>query len=239
MGNDLKTYWLVSEKSWHESLFNTLISTVNANWHWCKTKKDFSIEQLEKYQPDKIFIPHWSYIIPENIYSKYTCIVFHMTDLPFGRGGSPLQNLIVLGKETTKISALKVSKGVDTGAIYLKKDLTLEGTAFEIFKRSSSVIEQMIIDIINLNPTPIEQQGEVVEFKRRTREDGNIKNLENINQIYDYIRMLDCEGYPNAFIELPNYTIEFTQAKIINENELTSHVRIFKKQTNTTSSSTS
>ena len=38
-----------------------------------------------------------------------------MTDLPFGRGGTPLQNLIVKGFDKTKISALKVTKGIDAG----------------------------------------------------------------------------------------------------------------------------
>ena len=30
-----------------------------------------------------------------------------MTDLPYGRGGSPLQNLIIRGFESTKISAIE------------------------------------------------------------------------------------------------------------------------------------
>ena len=30
----------------------------------------------------------------QEIHENYKCIIFHMTDLPFGRGGSPLQNLI-------------------------------------------------------------------------------------------------------------------------------------------------
>ena len=44
-----------------------------------------------------------------------------MTDLPFGRGGSPLQNLIVRGYKSTKLTAIKVQSGIDTGDIYLKK----------------------------------------------------------------------------------------------------------------------
>jgi len=56
-----------------------------------------------------------------------------MTDLPLGRGGSPLQNLIERGIEKTKISALKVEDGVDTGDIFIKEPLNLKGTAEEIF----------------------------------------------------------------------------------------------------------
>ena len=46
-----------------------------------------------------------------------------MTDLPFGRGGSPLQNLIERGIKQTKISAIKCVKELDGGDIYLKRDL--------------------------------------------------------------------------------------------------------------------
>ena len=51
--------------------------------------------------------------IPTEIFTSFECIVFHMTDLPYGRGGSPLQNLIVRGHKKTKVSALKVVKEVD------------------------------------------------------------------------------------------------------------------------------
>ena len=84
-------------------------------------------------------IPHWSYIIPKDIFNLFNCVVFHMTDLPFGRGGSPLQNLIIRGYEKTKISALKVTNGIDSGPIYLKKPLSLDGTAYEIMIRASQL----------------------------------------------------------------------------------------------------
>ena len=42
-----------------------------------------------------------------------------MTDLPFGRGGSPLQNLIVRGYKETMLSAIKCVGEVDAGPIYI------------------------------------------------------------------------------------------------------------------------
>jgi methionyl-tRNA formyltransferase len=53
--------------------------------------------------------------------------------LPYGRGGSPLQNLIDLGHKDTFVSALKMTEELDAGAIYLKKPLSLEGLAEEIY----------------------------------------------------------------------------------------------------------
>ena len=63
-----------------------------------------------------------------------------MTDLPYGRGGSPLQNLIVRGKKDTMLSAIQVEKELDAGAIYMKMPLSLEGSAAQILRRASNII---------------------------------------------------------------------------------------------------
>ncbi|QIB27495.1 formyltransferase family protein [Caloranaerobacter azorensis] len=181
--------------------------------HIITDKNELTYEKVKKINPKYIFFPHWSWIIPQNIYDNFTCIVFHMTDLPFGRGGSPLQNLIERGIENTKISAIKVDGGIDTGDIYLKKDLNLNGTAEEIYIRASKIIfNDMIPEIIAEQLIPKPQKGEVVEFKRRKPEQSEIKPELTIEQIYDYIRMLDAEEYPKAFIKFGKYRLEFSRA---------------------------
>jgi len=124
-----------------------------------------------------------------------------MTDLPYGRGGSPLQNLIVRGNKSTKITALKCVSELDAGPIYLKRPLSLVGTAEEILLRASDLIAEMIVELLQTQQVPVEQQGDVVEFNRRQPSDGNISELDSLMQIYDYIRMLDADGYPHAFID--------------------------------------
>jgi methionyl-tRNA formyltransferase len=226
----MNRYIFLSEKEWHKELFNSLKKTfINDHWFLIDTKSDFNLDNVNEINPKKIFIPHWSYIIPGSIFNKFECIVFHMTDLPYGRGGSPLQNLIIRGHKETIISAIKVEAGIDTGDIYLKKSLSLKGTAKEILLSATVIIGEMITEIIQNGITPIPQTGEVVEFKRRKPEDGNILELNDINLIYDYIRMLDCEGYPNAFIETDSIKIEFSKANLESNNNLTAHVRIFNK----------
>lgn len=177
-------------------------------------KEKLTPEILLQYEPKYIFIPHWSYIIPEAVFGRWTCVVFHMTDLPFGRGGSPLQNLIVRGFTHTKISAIRVDKGLDTGDIYGKEELELSGTADEILRRTSEIIfTKMIPYILEHDPQPVPQSGEVVTFRRRKPEDGRLLAEMDEKTIYDYIRMLDGEGYPNAFIELGDYTLRFCKAE--------------------------
>ncbi len=111
-------------------------------------KEELVYEKVKKYNPEYIFFPHWSWVISENIYKNFECIVFHMTDLPFGRGGSPLQNLIIRGIKNTKISAIRVTRGIDAGPIYLKKSLSLSGSAEDIYKRASKIIFASMIPYI-------------------------------------------------------------------------------------------
>jgi len=65
-------------------------------------------------------------------------------------------------------------------------------------------------------------------FSRRKAEDGNIGFLNDLHKVYDYIRMLDCEGYPPAFLETEFLKFEFFNA-LTSENEVNAHVRITKK----------
>ncbi|MBV9988014.1 MAG: hypothetical protein JO301_10060 [Chitinophagaceae bacterium] len=225
----MRSYILLSEKQWHDELFMQLKDSIGGNWYRISDKAEFNLTRLNELHPDKIFIPHWSYIIPAEIFEKYECIVFHMTDLPFGRGGSPLQNLIALGHESTKISALRVVRGIDEGDIYCKRDLDLSGTAKEIFLRSVPEIASMIKEIIQEEPRPVPQRGDVVKFKRRAPSDSNVGQLKEIKELYNFIRMLDCEGYPNAFIENEHFRFEFTAGKIEDPNTISADVRIIKK----------
>jgi methionyl-tRNA formyltransferase len=199
------------------------------DFHFIENKLELNLALLKEINPKYIFFPHWSYLIPEEIFNNFECIVFHMTDLPFGRGGSPLQNLISRGISHTKISAIKVVKDIDAGPVYLKKDLCLNGNAVEVFLRASLIISEMIDDIIENNPTPLEQTGDPVVFKRRKPEMSNIENLKQLEQLYDQIRMLDADGYPKAFIENENFRFEFSRASYKSDNSIIADVRIFKK----------
>lgn len=197
-------------------------------WILIEKIEDFALKNFSIIKPDFIFVTHWSYIIPEEIFNKYECIVFHMTDLPYGRGGSPLQNLIVRGKTQTKISALRVIKEIDAGDIYLKKDLSLYGTAEEIFIRANHIIGLMIEKIIKEKIKPVPQKGEVTKFKRRNPKMSNIKNIKDLEKLFDYIRMLDAEGYPLAFFENEYFKFEFSRASLKAES-IIADVKIIKK----------
>ena len=201
---NIENYFKLKEKYGHEF-----------NFHLISNSEALTEEFIQKINPNYIFFLHWSWIIPKNIYNNFNCVLFHMTDLPYGRGGSPLQNLIMNKVYKTKISAIKVSENIDSGDIYLKESLDIStGSAQNIFKRSSQItFEKMIPEFLSSKLSAKEQSGEIVTFKRRTPEQSSIKTVKDLSltSLYDFIRMLDGEGYPKAYIEIENIKIEFSQ----------------------------
>lgn len=151
-------------------------------------------------------------LFPVDVFERTKCIIFHMTDLPYGRGGSPLQNLIVRGHSETMVSALRCEAGLDTGPIYMKRPLSLLGSAREILLRATDVIAGMIADMVENWPQPVPQTGEPTLFKRRTPADSNWADARTLDAVYDHIRMLDADGYPPAFLDIGGFRLEFPRA---------------------------
>ncbi len=202
--------YLLSSKPWNTSLSRNLANTLNTSVFLVSNKLDFA-KKLDEKAPEWIFVLHWNHIISKKVWEKYKTIIFHMTDLPYGRGGSPLQNLIKLKHQDTMLSAIKCSETIDGGDIYLKKSLNLNGSAEEIFIRCNELIEKMIFEIVKKNPKPIPQNGNIVSFKRRKPYESDLNNCKNgdLQEWFDQIRMLDAEGYPFAFIEINGLKLQF------------------------------
>jgi methionyl-tRNA formyltransferase len=197
-----------------------------SNIYFINNKKELTYHNIITYNPDYVFFPHWSYIIPKEIFESFNCIIFHMTDLPFGRGGSPLQNLLERKIYKTKISAIKCTDILDGGDVYLKRDFDIShGNAREIYLRAADIISEMIDEVIMTNPKPIPQSGEVIEFKRRNPEQSDISKLCDLEMIYNYIRMLDAPGYPRAFVKKFSVKYEFYNAKLLS-NSLQAQVEV-------------
>ena len=136
-------YIIITKKKWDLKNFNNL------------GKNFIVLNKLNKrlvddINPKIIFFIHWSKLIRYSFYKKYLCIQFHASNLPKGRGGSPIQNQILLNTKRTKLSAFKVSKKLDSGPICLQNKLELNGTAQEIFKRMEKISILMIKKIVKI-----------------------------------------------------------------------------------------
>lgn len=207
---------IVSNKEWHKRFIPEIEARTGVKIVYLSHREEVAAEQFSVLHPRYIFFTHWSHIIPASVYEAFPCIVFHMTDLPFGRGGSPLQNLIVRGIYETKLSALRCTKELDGGDIYLKRSLSLWGSAEEIYLRAAELSKEMMIEILTRDIRPMPQQGEIVTFRRRHPADGDISTLGSLEKVFDFIRMLDADTYPPAFLETERLHLDFRRASLRN-----------------------
>ena len=219
-------YVVASSKDWYKVLPKSK-EYYNLNIIEIKAKADLNVESLEKINPRYIFFPHWNWRVDSEIFERYECVVFHTAPLPFGRGGSPIQNLILRNIEKTPVCALRMTEILDGGPIYDSIEVTLDGTITEIFSKISVCIEKLIIKICQENIKPQEQSGTAVLFNRLTYTDNELKSEYSIKELYDRIRMVDGEGYKNAYINFGDYKIDLKDSQIKN-NEIIAQIRLYR-----------
>lgn len=218
--SDRSTIVIATPHARYDSLERELRSGPALHVVRLREKAEVTAESLAALRPTFVFFPHWSWIIPPEIHTAFECVVFHMTDVPFGRGGSPLQNLIERGIYETQLSALRCTAELDAGPVYLKRPLSLHGSAEEIFVRVAALMSGMIREIVDRRIVPVAQHGEPTVFRRRRPQDGDMAALSRLDKIHDFIRMLDAEGYPPAFLELGKLHLEFSRSRLSHDHVL-------------------
>jgi methionyl-tRNA formyltransferase len=219
------SYLVATTKPWNIAQYDKFVAAVQGEWHLVDHQQALTRELIARIKPRYVFFPHWSWKVPAEIFNAAECVLFHMTDLPFGRGGSPLQNLIVRGETITKVSAVRMTEDIDAGAIYLKRPLSLDGTAEDIFRRVSMLVFEMIGEIVATNPIPVPQTGSPTYFKRRTPDQSVLPDAVTPRDLYDHIRMLDADTYPRAFLDFGHWRMEFSHAAL-SEDGVTASVSI-------------
>ena len=216
---------IITKKKWDSNNFKKLSKNI-------LVLNNINSLKIKRINPKIIFSIHWSKFISQNIFKKYLCIQFHASNLPKGKGGSPIQNQIMLNVKKTKISAFKISERLDSGPICLQDNLSLKGSAIDILRRMENKSIQMIKKIIKKKFLVFKKQkGKTSFFKRRKPSESKIdfNNMKSINRLYDFLRMLDAPDYPNAFIKLNKFKFTFNDIKI-NKNKIDAKVKITKNE---------
>ena len=209
-------YIVVGSKPWNRNVFYEKIINYPGEWLFIGSQEEFSLSEIKKVNPRYLFFLHWSWKLPSELIDTYECVCFHSTDVPYGRGGSPIQNLIVRDHESTKLTALRMTKDFDAGPVYYKSELCLAGNAEEIYIRATYLSAKLIQRIINEQPELTPQSGDIVNFKRRRPEESEIPSANSLQKLYNHIRMLDAEGYPKAFIQHEGFRYEFSRCALYN-----------------------
>jgi methionyl-tRNA formyltransferase len=209
-------YLFCGYRDWSIQLYEKLSKKYD-NFVLLNSPKKLTFSFVKKLNPELIFFPDWSWIVPKKIVEDFRCVCFHESDLPKFRGGSPIQNQIIKNISKTKTTAFFMTNGIDEGDILLKKNLSLEGSLENIFDRMAVNDFEMITKIIQGKYKVKKQVGKSTAYKRRNPEQSELINLNHSKKyIYNFIRMLE-DPYPNAFIKIGSKKIIFKSATYIDK----------------------
>jgi methionyl-tRNA formyltransferase len=130
--------------------------------------------------------------------------LIHASDLPKGKGWSPHVWAILKGANSIVVSLLNVSDPVDSGDIWMKREIQLSGTELydEInHKLFSCEVELMSWFVENSGMQhPIKQKGDESFWRRRYPEDSRLDVYASIASQFDLLRVCDPDRFP-AFLE--------------------------------------
>ncbi|MDD4754286.1 MAG: formyltransferase family protein [Desulfitobacteriaceae bacterium] len=159
-------------------------------------------------QGDVVFFLGCGQIVPSNILEKNKHnLVVHESNLPQGKGWSPLTWQILEGKNDIPIVLFEAAEKVDSGVIYLKETMHFTGTELveELRVIQANATFKLCLEFIDNYPDIIDkavnQERESSYYRRRTPEDSRLDPDKTIREQLNLLRVVDNERYP-AFFEL-------------------------------------
>lgn len=160
------------------------------------------LHQIQK--GDMAFFLACQKIVPPEILklNKHNLVV-HESDLPKGRGWSPMTWQILEGKNEIVITLFEAKERVDSGQIYLQDRMKFEGHELigELRRKQGEMTIKLVIDFINsyLKIMGKVQDGEPTYYPRRRPEDSELDINKSIKDQFNLLRVVDNRRYPAFF----------------------------------------
>ena len=131
-------------------------------------------------------------------------LVLHASDLPKNRGWSPHIWAVINGESKIVLSLLEAEDKVDTGRIWKKIDIQLDGTELydEINKKLFDA-ELLLLSWAceNINSVKPKAQDEIASnyLRKRTPEDSELNINQSLKEQFNQLRVCDPERFPAYF----------------------------------------
>lgn len=203
-----------SANSWIIPYGYELQSRLTKKGHLC----DYLIENDEVKPGDILVFLSYEKIFNKLALNKHN-LVIHESDLPQGKGMSPLTWQILEGKDKIPVTLFEAAEKVDAGVIYKKSWIEFEGHELlsEIKDKQGLATIDLVIWFIDNYPSSSigeVQVGESSFYKRRTQDDSMIDIAKPIREQFNLLRVCDNERYP-AYFELNGYKYLLKIEKIL------------------------
>ena len=154
---------------------------------------------------------------------KYA-LLLHASDLPKGRGWSPHVWDIINGSSYLTLSLLEVTDPIDTGDVWKKTKIPLEG--HELYDEIDHLLFSHEINLINCaienfrNIKPIKQSvNNVTYYDRRNSQDSEIDSSKSISSQWNLLRVCDIDRYPPfVYLDASKYILKVRKEKNLSKN---------------------
>ena len=158
-----------------------------------------------------------SIALPDVLSRNRRNLVVHESNLPAGRGFSPLTWQILQGESSIPICLLDAADGADTGPVVYRAELRFEG--HELIdelreKQGRTTVELCCRFLDEARPLAgVPQQGTARSFARRHPRDSRLNAELSLAQQFDLLRVVNNDRYP-AFFEMRGhrYTLRIDKA---------------------------
>ena len=188
-----------------------------------KIKEEY--EDIINLNPDLIVTCAYGQIVPEIILNnpKYGCINVHASLLPKLRGGAPIHKAIIYGYEKTGITIMYMDKGMDTGDMISKIEVTIEDndTAETLHDKLQSVSVPLLLDtipsIVNGTNDRIKQNNDEATYAYNvSRKEEHIDFNKTTKEVFNQVRGLN--SWPGAYAVLDGVNIKIWACKKYDNN---------------------
>jgi methionyl-tRNA formyltransferase len=168
---------------------------------------------------DVCFILSFSKILSrqELTLNSYNLVV-HASNLPEGKGWSPMTWQILEGKNKVCVSIFEALPKLDSGSVYEQEWIKLKGTELAIewrekLKASTRNLCLSWFDrYMNGDLRSFKQNGESSFYPKRTSKDSELNVDKTIRDQFNLLRVVDNEKYP-AFFWLDGHRYKITIEK--------------------------
>ena len=130
-------------------------------------------------------------------------LVVHESDLPEGKGWSPITWQILEGKNTIPVTLFEAADSIDSGQIYSQAYISLNGTELldEIKHQQGIVTQSLILSFIESLPDikARPQSGDESFYPRRRPDNSRLDVHKSLYEQFDLLRVCDNERYPAHF----------------------------------------
>lgn len=133
-------------------------------------------------------------------------VVVHASELPKGKGMSPLTWQVLEGRNTIPLTLFEAVEEIDAGHVYLRGEVLLSGNELlgEMQALLGAKIVEMCVAFIGQWPAILKkgvpQTGDPTFYRRRLPEDSRLDPHRSIAEQFNLLRVSDNERYP-AFVE--------------------------------------